>query len=80
MRSLLQYLVEEPDFGAYVTNSLLKGTHMGPVIKHVNWALVVVNALPESFSGRWVPGEDTRRQPRCAANDACKKAGERFSK
>lgn len=29
---------------------------MGPIIKHMNWALTLVNALPESVSGRWVPG------------------------
>ncbi|OAQ97404.1 hypothetical protein LLEC1_02670 [Akanthomyces lecanii] len=52
------HLIEEPDFGAATTNSLLKGTHMGPIIKHMNWALTLVNALPESVSGRWVPGWD----------------------
>ncbi|OAA56925.1 Cytochrome P450 [Akanthomyces lecanii RCEF 1005] len=49
------HLIEEPDFGAATVNSLLKGTHMGPIIKHMNWALTLVNALPESVSGRWVP-------------------------
>jgi hypothetical protein len=29
---------------------------MGPIIKHANIALTIVNALPESFSGCWVPG------------------------
>ncbi|KAM3436334.1 hypothetical protein NHJ13734_005104 [Beauveria thailandica] len=50
------HLIERPDFGAYTTDSLLKGTHMGPIIKHMNWALTLVNSLPESVSGRWVPG------------------------
>ncbi|OAA55716.1 Cytochrome P450 [Cordyceps fumosorosea ARSEF 2679] len=45
------HLIEEPDFGAHTTDSLLKGTHMGPIIKHMNWALTLVNALPESISG-----------------------------
>lgn len=49
-------IVEKPDFGAEVTNNLLIGTHLGPLIKHANWALTLVNALPESFSGRWIPG------------------------
>ncbi|KAF1731349.1 Trichodiene oxygenase [Beauveria bassiana] len=52
------HLIEEPDFGAATTDSLLKGTHMGSIIKHMNWALALVNALPESVSGRWVPGWD----------------------
>ncbi|TQW05438.1 Cytochrome P450 [Cordyceps javanica] len=52
------HLIEEPDFGAHTTDSLLQGTHMGPIIKHMNWALTLVNALPESVSGRWVPGWD----------------------
>ncbi|KAJ3497096.1 hypothetical protein NLG97_g2172 [Lecanicillium saksenae] len=50
------HLIEEPDFGAYTTDSLLQGTHMGPIIKHMNWALTLVNSLPESISGRWIPG------------------------
>ncbi|EGX95314.1 Cytochrome P450 [Cordyceps militaris CM01] len=33
-------------------------TYGGPIIKHMNWALTLVNALPESISGRWVPGWD----------------------
>ncbi|KAJ6781928.1 hypothetical protein PWT90_07206 [Aphanocladium album] len=53
---IIDHLIEEPDFGAYTTDSLLKGTHMGPIIKHMNWALTLVNALPESISGRWIPG------------------------
>ncbi|KAG6038752.1 hypothetical protein E4U41_003751 [Claviceps citrina] len=50
------HLIERPDFGAEVTNNLLMGTHLGPLIKHANWALGLINALPESFSGRWIPG------------------------
>ena len=53
---LTRSAVEQPDFGAEVTNNLLMGTHMGLFIKHASWALTLVNALPESFSGRWVPG------------------------
>lgn len=49
-------VVERPDFGAEITNNLLMGTHLGPLIKHANWALNLINALPESFSGRWIPG------------------------
>lgn len=33
------------------------GTHLGPMIKHMNWVLTLVNALPEAFSGRFVPGK-----------------------
>ncbi|PHH73159.1 hypothetical protein CDD82_5621 [Ophiocordyceps australis] len=50
------HLIEKDDFGSEVTESLLKGTHMGVVIKHANWALSLVNSLPESMSGRWIPG------------------------
>lgn len=49
-------VVEEPDFGAEVTDNPWTGTHMGPFIKHMNWALAAVICLPESFSSRWVPG------------------------
>ncbi|KAK1473175.1 hypothetical protein CCUS01_17239 [Colletotrichum cuscutae] len=48
--------VEDETFGKVVTDNLLMGTHLGPMIKHMNWALTLVNALPESFSGRFVPG------------------------
>ncbi|KAG5982001.1 hypothetical protein E4U55_002435 [Claviceps digitariae] len=50
------HLIERSDFGAEVTNNLLMGTHLGPLIKHANWALSLINSLPESFSGRWIPG------------------------
>ncbi|KAF4504223.1 hypothetical protein G6O67_008399 [Ophiocordyceps sinensis] len=50
------HLIEQPDFGAEVTDNLLMGTHMGMLVKHINWALTLVNSLPESVSGRWVPG------------------------
>ncbi|KAG6297617.1 hypothetical protein E4U46_005759 [Claviceps purpurea] len=50
------HLIERPDFGAEVTDNLLMGTHLGPLVKHANWALKLINALPESFSGRWIPG------------------------
>lgn len=53
--------VEELDFGAEVTDNLKQGTHMGPFVKHVNWALTLVNSLPESVSGRWIPGLKARR-------------------
>ncbi|KHN98727.1 Cytochrome P450 [Metarhizium album ARSEF 1941] len=48
--------VERSDFGREVTNSLLMGTHMGPFIKHASWALALINSMPESVSGRWIPG------------------------
>ena len=52
------HLVEQPDFGAEVTNDLLVGTHMGPLANHVSWVLTLVNALPEHISStRCVPGE-----------------------
>ncbi|WYZ39302.1 hypothetical protein EsH8_III_001216 [Colletotrichum jinshuiense] len=50
------HLIEDETFGKEVTDNLLVGTHLGPMIKHMNWALTLVNALPESFSGRFVPG------------------------
>ncbi|KYK59874.1 hypothetical protein DCS_01008 [Drechmeria coniospora] len=50
------HLIEEPDFGAEVTDNLLTGTHMGMFVKHMSWALRLVSSLPESFSGCWVPG------------------------
>ncbi|KAK1710367.1 cytochrome P450 [Colletotrichum lupini] len=50
------HLIEDETFGKVVTDNLLMGTHLGPMIKHMNWALTLVNALPESFSGRFVPG------------------------
>ncbi|KZL86340.1 cytochrome p450 protein [Colletotrichum incanum] len=53
---LTSLAVEDETFGREVTDNLLMGTHLGPMIKHMNWALTLVNALPESFSGRFVPG------------------------
>lgn len=53
---LTRLQVEDETFGKEVTDNLLVGTHLGPMIKHMNWALTLVNALPESFSGRFVPG------------------------
>ncbi|KAF7548101.1 hypothetical protein G7046_g8791 [Stylonectria norvegica] len=50
------HLVEKSDFGAEVTNNLLIGTHMGPFVKHLNWVLTIVNALPETLSSRCIPG------------------------
>ncbi|KAG7058520.1 Cytochrome p450 [Colletotrichum scovillei] len=50
------HLIEDETFGKVVTDNLLMGTHLGPMIKHMNWALTLVNALPESLSGRFIPG------------------------
>ncbi|OHF03422.1 hypothetical protein CORC01_01141 [Colletotrichum orchidophilum] len=50
------HLIEDETFGKVVTDNLLMGTHLGPMIKHMNWALTLINALPESFSGRFIPG------------------------
>ncbi|KAK5998836.1 Cytochrome P450 monooxygenase astB [Cladobotryum mycophilum] len=49
-------LVDASDFGAEVTDNLLLGTHMGPLIKHANWLLAIVMSLPESVSGFCIPG------------------------
>lgn len=51
------HLVEKSDFGCEVTNDLLKGTHMSPFVRHVDWVLTLVNALPASFSSRCIPGK-----------------------
>ena len=48
--------METDDFGKEVVDNLLTGTRMGPVIKHANWLLEIVNAFPESLTGKWVPG------------------------
>lgn len=50
------YLLEKEDFGAAVTDSMLKGTHIQPFIRHISWALPLINCLPESVSGRVIPG------------------------
>jgi len=50
------HLIEKEDFGAAVTDSMLKGTHMRPFIKHVSWALTLISCLPKSISGRCMPG------------------------
>ncbi|GJC82728.1 N-acetyltryptophan 6-hydroxylase ivoC [Colletotrichum liriopes] len=57
--------VEDETFGREVTDNLLMGTHLGPMIKHMNWALTLVNALPESFSGRFVPGKKLTKEIDC---------------
>lgn len=49
--------VEEVTFGKQRTDDLLMGTHMGQLIKHVGpIGHKIVNYLPESISGRYVPG------------------------
>jgi cytochrome P450 len=48
--------VEDPSLGRRDTDSLLKGTHTGNLIKHMPWLVVLINCLPESMSARWVPG------------------------
>ncbi|KAI9163430.1 Cytochrome P450 monooxygenase sdnE [Paramyrothecium foliicola] len=48
--------VEESDYGADVTDSMLMGTHLGHLIKHAGWTLTVVDNLPDYVSSRWVPG------------------------
>lgn len=50
------HLLEKDDFGAAVTDSMLKGTHIQPFLKHVSWALPLINRLPESVSTRIIPG------------------------
>ncbi|KAK9442995.1 Cytochrome P450 [Metarhizium brunneum] len=50
------HLIERPDFGREVTDNLLMGTHMGLIVKHANWALTLINSMPEPLSGRWIPG------------------------
>ncbi|KAK3336174.1 cytochrome P450 CYP542B3 [Cercophora scortea] len=50
------HLTEEPDYGKDVTDALLTGTHYGKWIQHAEIILKLINALPESLSGRFIPG------------------------
>ncbi|CAJ2507651.1 Uu.00g088370.m01.CDS01 [Anthostomella pinea] len=49
-------LVEDPNYGRDTTDSLLDGTRMGNTIKHMPWLLALANQLPESLTGRYIPG------------------------
>ncbi|KAI0130256.1 hypothetical protein BJ170DRAFT_720425 [Xylariales sp. AK1849] len=49
-------VVDAPWFGHKFTDEMIMGTAMAPTIKHLKWALHLVNSLPGSVSGRVVPG------------------------
>lgn len=48
--------IEDTSWGKEVTDSLQVGTRMGVIIKHMNWALKLIQYLPEQISRRWIPG------------------------
>ncbi|OIW31159.1 cytochrome P450 [Coniochaeta ligniaria NRRL 30616] len=50
------HLIEAPDFGREVTDTMLTGTHYGKWIQHIEVVLKAINALPESVSAALVPG------------------------
>ncbi|KAK1758505.1 cytochrome P450 CYP542B3 [Echria macrotheca] len=50
------HLVEDPSYGASVTDYLLTGTHYGKLMQHASFMLAVVNALPDAVSSALVPG------------------------
>lgn len=55
--SRCDHYIEDATFGKENTDSMLMGTHMGPIIKHIGpIGHKIVNSLPESISGRYVPG------------------------
>ncbi|KAK0615773.1 cytochrome P450 [Bombardia bombarda] len=49
------HLLEKPDFGKEVTDSLLTGTFYGKWIQHVGIIIKLINALPETISVRVAP-------------------------
>ncbi|KAJ4422630.1 hypothetical protein N0V82_002749 [Gnomoniopsis sp. IMI 355080] len=53
-----EHLVEKPDFGQLVIESILRGTYMGTLAKHMPWSLWLLDALPDTVTERWVPGLD----------------------
>lgn len=53
-----EHLVDKPDFGRRVIESILRGTYMGTLAKHMPWSLPVLDALPDTVTEKWVPGMD----------------------
>lgn len=53
-----EHLVDKPDFGQRVIESIVRGTYMGTFAKHMPWSLRVLDALPHTVTERWVPGLD----------------------
>lgn len=53
-----EHLVDRPDFGRATTASVIKGTEMGMLAKHMPWALPVITALPDTLTERYVSGWD----------------------
>lgn len=52
------HMVDRTDFGRLIVQSIMRGTHMGTIVKHFPWVLRVMDALPEAVMERWVPGLD----------------------
>lgn len=53
-----EHLVNRPDFGRAAIASVMKGTKMGVLAKHMPWVLPVLTALPDALTERFVPGWD----------------------
>lgn len=53
-----EHLVDKADFGRGTIESIVRGTHMGTLAKHMPWSLRVLDALPDAVTERWVPGWD----------------------
>lgn len=53
-----EHLVDKPDFGRRTFESIMRGTYLGTVAKHMPWSLRVLDALPEAVTEKWVPGWD----------------------
>lgn len=53
-----EHLVDKPDFGRRTFESIMRGTYLGTIAKHIPWSLRVLDALPEAVTEKWVPGLD----------------------
>ncbi|ROV89865.1 hypothetical protein VPNG_10245 [Cytospora leucostoma] len=51
-------LLSKSDFGRKITESVVLGTHMGTVVKHLPWSLHIINFLPDALTEAYVPGWD----------------------
>ncbi|KUI73941.1 Trichodiene oxygenase [Cytospora mali] len=51
-------LLNKPDFGRKTFESIMRGTFMGTIAKHMPWSLHLINSLPDSLTEVYVPGWD----------------------
>ncbi|KAJ4387870.1 hypothetical protein N0V93_008473 [Gnomoniopsis smithogilvyi] len=53
-----EHLVDKPDFGKRVIESIVRGTYIGTYAKHMPWSPRLLDALPDAVTEVYVPGLD----------------------